>query len=144
MKLTTMRFGEIEIDQSSIIAFPQGIPGFEEDKRFVVLRPDQDIPFSFLQSVDHGEISFLITNPFWFYKDYEFDLPENEQVKLKVGQKEDLEIWSIVTIKDDINQATLNLQAPVIINDKEKLGMQVILHDTNYQTKHKLLRQNGA
>lgn len=144
MKLSTMRFGEMVIDQNKIIAFPQGIPGFEENKRFIILRPDEEIPFSFLQSVDNGDLSFIITNPFWFYKDYEFDLPLNEQIQLKVQHKEELEVWSIITVRDNIKEATLNLQAPVIINNKDKLGIQVILHETDYHTKHKLLPQNGA
>ncbi|CAG7633971.1 Flagellar assembly factor FliW [Paenibacillus solanacearum] len=139
MEITTERFGIIEINEDEIIAFPQAIPGFEQERRFVILQPNKEIPFSFLQSVGNGRISFIITNPFWFYKDYEFDLSPSTLEQLKVQEKENIMVWSIVTIKDDIQQATLNLQAPIVINHSEKLGMQLILHETEYHTKHKLL-----
>lgn len=52
MKMTSTYLGEIEVDESKIIKFPSGIPGFSESKQFVLLElPDNPI-FHILQSAD--------------------------------------------------------------------------------------------
>ena len=69
MKLKTKHFGEIEIDESKIIHFPTGIIAFEEQKRFFIIdNPDENIPFSWLQSVDDPDLAFVIINPFYLEK----------------------------------------------------------------------------
>ena len=37
MKIKTAYLGEVEIDPSQILQFEHGIPGFEEEKQFVLL-----------------------------------------------------------------------------------------------------------
>ena len=139
MQLETVRLGTVEIDEASIIHFPKGIPGFEELKRFAVIQPDEEAAFSFLQSVDDAGICFIITNPFWFYKDYAFDLPDSVREELRLEKVEEVSIWTIMSVQGEVDTATINLQAPVVINVEEKLGMQVILHQSPYHTKHKLI-----
>jgi len=134
-------FGAIDIDEQQVIRFESGIPGFEHLKRFAVIREADDSAFVHLQSVEDGEVTFVLTNPFLFYKDFEFVLSKANQEELKIGNKEDVVVWVIVTVGEDVENTTLNLLAPVVMNPKERLGKQIVLQNTNYKTKHPLIEQ---
>ncbi|MFA5524915.1 MAG: flagellar assembly protein FliW [Tissierellales bacterium] len=140
MKLTTKYFGEIEIDSKKVINFIDGIPGFDDQKRFIIIdSPDEEVPFKWLQSIDEPELAFIIIDPFIFKDDYEFDLPKHITEKLKIKEQKEVLVYSIVVIPEDITQMTANLLGPVIINIKEMLGKQIVLEDNRYTTKHFIL-----
>lgn len=144
MKIKTTNFGEIEIEKDKIIYFPEGIPAFEEEKEFVIiLNDDKENPFHWLQSVKNPKLSFIILNPFEIFNDYDILLPETAINKLKIENKEDVAIYTIVVIPEDITKMTTNLLGPIVINTKEKLGKQVILDDNRYTTKHFIFSQDS-
>ena len=140
MNIQSARFGEIEIDEQQIYTFREGIPGFEQDKRFVVLALEDLDGFACLQCVDRGELSFIIVNPFVFYPEYGFDLSDTETRELEITDPGDMTVWSIVTIKDNLESATVNLVAPIVLNERNRLGKQVILVDSDLDTRHSLFR----
>ena len=140
MKMETTRFGEIEINEQEIIMFPDGIPGFERDRRFVILELEDLDGFACLQCIDRGELSFIIVNPFVFFPEYEFNLPDAEAQQLEIAEPGDVAVWSIVTIRDELESATVNLVAPIVLNRQKRLGKQVILVDPNLSTRHALFR----
>jgi Uncharacterized protein conserved in bacteria len=140
MKMETARFGEIEIREQDIYTFPDGIPGFEQDKRFALMGLEGLDGFACLQCVDRGDLSFIIVNPFVFFPDYEFNLPDADARRLEAANPGDLSVWTIVTIKDRLESATVNLVAPVVLNVRNRIGKQVILVDANLNTRHALFR----
>jgi flagellar assembly factor FliW len=143
MKLITKNFGEIEIDEEKIIHFPEGILGFEEEKKFVVINDeDEESPFGWLQAIENPELTFVIINPFFVYPNYDITIPETAQKKLEIQDKKDLIIYSIVVVPKDIEKMTANLIGPIIINTKKMIGKQVILDDDRYSTKHYIFQQN--
>lgn len=145
MKLSTKNFGEIEIDSKKIINFTDGIPGFDDQKEFIIIdNTDEEVPFKWLQSINESELVFVIINPFLFKPDYVFDIPEQALKKLKIKEEADVVVYSIVNIPDDITKMTANLLGPVIINTKEMLGKQIVLDDDRYTTKHFILKEAKA
>ncbi|WP_282938797.1 flagellar assembly protein FliW [Paenibacillus sp. RC67] len=143
MILDSSRLGKITIDEKEIIQFPTGIPGFEELKKYVIINPDTDLPLFYLQSVENPELSFIVIDPFIFEPSYEFVLPDLAREELKAYIEQDIVVWSIVSVRDDFQNATHNLLAPLVINMKERLGKQVILQNTSYKTRHRLFVTNG-
>lgn len=139
MKINTRYHKEIEVNKEDIVLFGSGIPGFPQEKEFIVLPLGPDSPFSILQSVNNVELGFVVVEPFSFYKDYEFDLEESVINQLNIEEKADVTIYSIVTIGESLSTSTINLQAPVIINKRKNLGKQAILTTDNYHTKHPLI-----
>jgi flagellar assembly factor FliW len=137
MKLDTLRFGEIEIEDDKILRFPQGIPGFEQTHEFVLVHADEGIPFSFMQAVAEGGLSFIVTDPFLFFPDYEFELSDSVKKELHIGNESDVMVRCVASIHDK-NVITLNLLAPIVLNVVERAGKQVILHSSTYKTKHVL------
>lgn len=122
-----------------IINFAHGIPGFEEYIQFRFIEIEGDIPMKLMQSVEESNISFLIASPFFFYSEYEFDLSESAEQELEIVTESDVEVWSIVTVPADPSQATINLQAPLVINRNKQVGKQIILHDSEYNSRTPLV-----
>ena len=114
----------------------------EEEKQYIIIYPDPDQPLAFLQSINTPELSFIIANPFLFFKDYEFDLDEQTKEEIDIEKVEDVTVWGIVSIPKHMEGATINLKAPVIINVRAKKAKQHILHETSYLTKTQLFPQS--
>ncbi len=127
----------IEIQHKDVLYFDQGIPGFEEEKEFVLL-PMEGTPFSTLQSISTKDLAFFTTNPFLFFQDYDFELAKSYQDQLRIKNESDVLVQVILTINEPLEKSTANLQAPIVINAKENLAKQIILVDTNYRTRHAL------
>lgn len=127
------------VESNNIFIFPKGIPGFEELTKFSVI-DIPDTPFSQLQSIEENSISLLITDPFMFYPNYEFDLPPSIVEELELNSN--FLIRNIVTTKPVITDSTINLLAPIIFNLDNNQARQVILQSTEYLTRHQLWKQN--
>ncbi|QAS53705.1 flagellar assembly protein FliW [Halobacillus litoralis] len=139
MKVETKYFGTVEVDAEELISFPHGLPGFESFHSFVLLPVDELGTYFALQAVDEAGLSLIVTNPYIFYKDYAFDIDEQE---LSLEKPNDVAVYNVVTLKDPFEKSTLNLQAPIVMNVRERIAKQVILNDANYQTKHPLTQSN--
>lgn len=129
MKIITKFLGEIEIVEQDILTFEHGLLGLENEKNFVLLPIDADLPLAILQSVDNAEIGFVVGYPFAFKKDYSFDISEDDRVQLQIEKEEDVLTYSIVTMKETFQDSTINLLAPLIINMDKKCGKQIVLQD---------------
>lgn len=141
LKIETKYLGELEIENEYIINFPNGILGFENSNRFVLIDFPGNSLFKFLQDVDNANVSFILINPWDFFEDYEIDIPDKEldTIDLNPQIENTLEVYSIVTLGKNLEESTANLLAPVIINIKSKIGKQYVLTYTSYSTKHKLM-----
>lgn len=144
MIIATEHLGNIEFSENDILTFAHGIPGFEEEKQFILI-PAEDIefPFSYLQSVQSADLAFIVTDPFLFVENYDFELSSSDATALNVNNDEDLadiSVLTIVTIPNDVDQTTINIMAPIVINHAVKVGRQVLL--TEYSdTKFPLFRK---
>lgn len=142
MILNTKNFGEIEIDKDKVITFSDGIPGFEDRTSYVIIQnPDEDFPFHWLQAVEDRDLAFVIVSPFFFKQDYEFQLSQNVIERLEIESHEDISVYTIVVVPDDINKMTANLAAPIVINEETKKGKQVFLEDSRYHKRHLIVEE---
>ena len=140
LSVKTTRFGELEIDEKRAIYFPEGIIGFPNDKRYVVLQHKPGSPFSWLQSTEKPELAFVMMNPFLVKSDYLEDLPAGEKALFRDQDKEDKILFSLVTIpRENVRAMTVNLLGPLVIDTKTQTGRQVILAGSDYDPRHPLL-----
>lgn len=142
MIVQTAYFGEIEIEASKIIHFEHGIPGFEDEKQFILQLVEEDSGFQVLQSVQTAVLAFIVTNPYAAVIEYSFDLDEATVHALQLHDEKDIAVFSIVTLKETLAQSTVNLKAPIIINTKNKKAKQVILNDETYAIRHPLFLES--
>jgi flagellar assembly factor FliW len=147
MLIHTVSFGDLEVPENKIIHFKEGLPGFPQMRRFVVLELDELKPFQYLQALDDPPIALYIINPFIVDPTYEFRLTDSDMEDLNSTNSAGLAVYAVATIPEDPSEATLNLMAPIVINDKDRCGKQVILLESRYSVKHPLLgnpNQNEA
>ncbi|MFC4557523.1 flagellar assembly protein FliW [Virgibacillus kekensis] len=135
MNIKTKYLGEKEIEESSIIHFPFGLPGFPEEKQFALLDMPGNPVFQILQSINSQGTAFIVTNPYLFYRDYAFDLDDNLLETLQIKDEKEVRVLTIVTVKDPFDTSTLNLKAPLILNSRRNLGKQYILNTDIYPSK---------
>ncbi len=135
MKIKTRYHGETEINSKEIVTFHKGIPGFPEEKEFVILPLGEDQSFSALQSLANDELAFIISNPFNIHKEYDFQLEESAVEELGLSSEKDVVVYAILTVEDPFEKTTANLQAPIVINTENKKAKQVILNDMKFKTK---------
>ncbi|WFA04771.1 flagellar assembly protein FliW [Bacillus sp. HSf4] len=136
MIIKTKYHGEMPINEEQILVMENGIPGFVDEKTFVILPLSEDSPFLVLQSTATEELAFIVASPFIFFKEYGFDIDDATAELLEIEKVDDVEVMIILTIEDPFEKTTANLRAPIIVNRTNKRAKQVILHDTSYTTKH--------
>ncbi|WP_066322758.1 flagellar assembly protein FliW [Anoxybacteroides amylolyticum] len=143
MKLRTKYHGEVEVNGTDIFYFSNGIPGFLDEKQFVLL-PIEDTPFIILQSVKTPVLGFAMIDPFLYFPDYDIELDEQTIERLELSSERDVAVYVILTVADPFENTTANLQAPIVVNRAKKLGKQVILTNTPYRTKHRLFPEKAG
>lgn len=142
MQLVTKHFGEIEVEESGIITFPEGIPGFEKNKKFVLLgKANSELPFQWLQNIENTELAFVVINPLIFKPDYDIDVDDSEVKILDIKDVKNILLYSIVVVPENISQITANLKAPILINTENNKAKQVIIDKADYSTKHYIMEE---
>lgn len=146
MIIKTKFHGEIEIAEEQLINFEKGLPGLEEERKFVILNLNEDASINIMQSITNTAIAFFVTNPFELLANYEFELDTASIEDLEINESEEtnLEVIVIMTPKDPFDKTTVNLQAPVVINHDKKKAKQIILNDSKYMIKHPLFQQKAV
>lgn len=139
MKIKTTRFGEVEVDDSKVITVLGGIIGFENYYRFTILDFLKDSQFKWLQSLNEPSLAFVVCDPWFFFKDYNFEVSDEDQNELEIEKVDDIIALAIVTIPTEITKTTLNLVSPLIINMKKMIGKQIVLYNSSYKTKHNII-----
>jgi len=129
MKIRNSQFGEIEFDDRIIISFPEGIIGFEELKRFIIVEDEDFKPFRWLISVDEPEIGFAIIEPSLVAEDYYNRAGFDQKIHV---------VFAIVTLNKDVSKISVNLKAPIVIDRVKNLGKQVILENSDFEISHSL------
>ncbi|HQD50404.1 MAG TPA: flagellar assembly protein FliW [Defluviitaleaceae bacterium] len=142
MILNTKHFGQIEIEEDKILTFEEGIPGFPDHKKYVLIfdEEDENSPFCWLQSLDDENIAFALLNPVKIYENYSPKV-DDELIKcLGEFNENSLAIYCIVVIPEDYKKMTVNLKAPIVINTLTKKGMQVIAENEEYEIRHSVFK----
>lgn len=141
-RINTKPFGEIEVDESQMITFPDGLFGFENYKNYFLLEAENS-PFLWLQSADEPSLAFILIDPFLFKPDYELKISEEDYLSIEIKDKEkELLHFVIVTVPPDHpEKMTANLQGPIIININKKLGKQAISLKEDYTVRCPILEE---
>ncbi len=129
--IQTSRFGQVQFQGEDVLNFPEGILGFSELKRFVLVDDPTDEIFVWLQSCDEAAIAFPVLEPELFTENYKVTLSKTDQESLKLKNDDKYRSFTIVTIPDDPTKMTANLKAPVVVNVAQKQARQCVLQDNN-------------
>ena len=139
MKVNTKIFGEIEVDESRFIIFEDGILGFPDLKKFMLIHDEESAGqhlISWMQSIDEPAFAMPVIDPLRVCPEYN---PEVEDELLKpLGDLtgDEILVLTTVTVPSEIEKMTSNLKAPFIINAENLKACQIILDDEKYLIKY--------
>ena len=129
--IQTTRFGQVQFQSEDLLTFSEGILGFADLKKFVLLDDPNDDIFAWLQSCDEPAIAFPVLEPELFSENYKVTLAKSDLEALKLQSSQGARLFCIITIPDDPTQMTANMKAPIVINVAEKKARQCVLQDNN-------------
>lgn len=127
MKIKTHQFGEINFENEHLVKFSSGLFGFEQYKNYLLIKTDEEL-FYWLNSVDEPEISFPLIG--------------TRVINTSFPEEVNHEAFGIVTLNQDPLKVTVNLKAPVYINQNNKTGFQAIIDDEKFPVDYKLFVEN--
>lgn len=118
------------------ITFAAGLPGFPDAHRFQ-LAPwgPEGTPFTLMTSADDPDVGFVVVPPWVFYPSYEFDLDDSAAERLALQQPEDAVVFCVVTLRDQPQDATLNLLGPIVVNRHTLEAAQIVLPTSGYSVR---------
>jgi flagellar assembly factor FliW len=134
MKKIETRFGEVEYDPDNLLIFPAGLIGFPNLRSFIVMPNRKEGPLFWIQSVEDPDIAFVLTDPTNFFIDYQAVPDAAERNSLQINGEDEYFILTVVTVPPD-QKITLNLAAPILFAPKTNRAIQVILENTDYQSR---------
>lgn len=132
MMVETTRFGSIAVGENDIINFPEGMLGFSKINEYVLVERVDDSLFLWLQALKKPSIAFPLLEPQIFEHQYKVELAEEDSKTLELDSLSYAKVFAIITIPTDPTKMTANLKAPIVINLKNRLAKQVILHPADY------------
>jgi len=135
MEFNTTKFGIIEVDDTKIINFENGLLGFEELKKYTIIKAEETKPFYWLQSLEDKSIALPCMNPFVIMPEYNPIIDEVVLHSLNANDSKKLMVITTVTVPSDPIKATTNLVAPIIINTENNKGLQYVTTNTDYNIR---------
>ncbi len=148
-QIATKYFGQLQYNEDSVVEFPDGIPGFEDQRGFLVVQQPQSKPLVFLQSLSKPELCFIAVPAQAACPDYRLSIPSEDLDALGLPSTtqpaigRDILCLTIISIGDDAS-ITANLLAPLVINLHTRRGRQPIMVESDYSHRHPLDAPTGA
>jgi flagellar assembly factor FliW len=141
MKFGTSRFGEIEIGDDAVISMPEGMLGFGEFTKYILIQHKEGSPFLWYQAVEDPNLAFVLIDPFTFFPNYEVALPSEDMQALDCEDLANLAVFVVVVIPENPEDMTANLRGPVVVNVNKKTAKQVVLIDARYSPHHSIMKE---
>ena len=140
MKANTRLFGEIDIKEDKIIKLKEGIIGFPELQNFTLIYDEEKEgkgSIKWLQSMDDPSFALPVINPLDVKPDYQMLVNEEGLEPLGKMTEENTFILVTITVPEKIEEMSVNLKAPFVINTDNLQGAQMIVED-DYPIKYKI------
>ena len=144
----TKLFGNVILDSEKLITFSQGIVGFPDLKEFLLICDSESKDgggIQWLQSVGEPAFAIPVMDPSIVKPDYNPTIEDEYLKTLGEFEEDDLLVLTTVTVPRAIEDMSINLMAPIIINIKTKKATQIIVENPDYEVKfkiYKILKEN--
>ena len=141
MRINTRYFGTVDLDDDKVIMFDDGLFGFEEYKKFVLIfnnEAKERPAISWLQSVDEQALALPVMIPTIVKPDYNPVVEDDALETLGDWDEENISVLVTVTVPEDLKNMTTNLKAPIIINTDSMKGVQTVVENQDYEIRFKI------
>ncbi len=136
MKIMTTRFGEVDCPEADIIEFPEGLLGFEDMKRYILVDVPEFAPLRWLQSVEAPWLAFVLCDPTLLLSDYRVPVPKKDMETIGLASESQGFVYVILVVGGEDRPTTANLKGPVVFNFERRQAKQVVLAESGYSTRH--------
>jgi flagellar assembly factor FliW len=131
------RFGQFAGCARDIVTFVEGLPGFEECRRFFLVSTPSIEPLTCLQGVDEPKPAFLAMDPRLIDSGYSCHVDDLQRQRLGATVTTPL-LWLAIVCVGDAGESTVNLRAPLVVNPENMRGVQLLAGHDAYDTNHRL------
>ncbi len=141
MLVQTKYFGEVNLTDEKIITLDRGLMGFEEYKKYTILfdcEKEEGTNIMWFQCVEEPTLALPMINPLLVKEDYNPVVEDELLTGLGEITEENLVILVTMTVPNELENMTVNLKAPVIINADTRKGAQIIVENQDYEVKYKV------
>jgi flagellar assembly factor FliW len=114
-----------------VVEFPEGLPGFPDLTRYVLVRLDDAGLVLDLQSVQDPDVRFVVVPSVAFFPDYAPTIDDRSVSLLGLSDTSAALVLVIVTVGRTIAESTVNLMAPIVLNPESQVAVQIVLDDPN-------------
>ena len=144
MQIATTRFGSVEVPEENLIHFKSGIIGFPKEAKFALIPHGQSTLIAWLQSAQTPGLAFPVVSAHGLVLDYP-DVPL-EPVAEKAGLGGTSDDFAVLAVlcATQLQPATVNLLAPLLINSVTRQGAQVFLEGSRYTTRELFVLPKAA
>lgn len=138
MEILTKLFGTINVEEDKVITFDNGIIGFSDMKRFMLIHDaeQEESIITWLQSLDEPAFAMPVMSPLVAEPNYDPFIEDELLSSLQPMENEDMLVLVTVTVPKNVEDMTCNLAAPIIINAANRKACQVLAEGNTYAVKH--------
>ena len=134
MKINIDKFDlkDVPVSPDHVFTFPEGLVGFEAQKRFALFHEEGKATVFWLQSLDDTSVMFPIVAPEAFDIEYQIELSDADCALIDLQGAEDVAVVVIVYRNEaEGGKIAANTRSPVILNLRSRKGMQKVLHEVH-------------
>ena len=125
-----------ELPENSVITFPEGLPGFEDSREFVLTQPEGMAPLFLFQSVTEEHVSVPVVPVQMMVKDYRLHVGSEDRETLGLTEEprvgKNVFCLVVIILSREKQPPTYNLFAPIVINAATRRGKQIMQIDSDY------------
>ncbi len=140
MLVKTKFFGEVDLPEEKILTLDRGLIGLTDYKQFTILYDceKENANICWFQSIEEPTLALPVIKP-WIVKEDYNPIVEDELLS-HIGEltEDNLVILLTMTVPADIEDMSVNLKAPIIINADTRKGAQIIVENPDYEVKFKV------
>lgn len=136
--IRTSRFGQVEVEESRVFRFSEGLLGFGHLREYARLQGPASTPLEWLQSCEDPEVAFLIMNPLLFKDDYRVPVTGEELASLGLESPEAGEVRVILVVPPNPALMTANLQGPLVFNPVTRRARQLVLASPEFPLRFRV------
>jgi flagellar assembly factor FliW len=140
MQVESTRFGTLEVRDETVLTFPDGLIGLPSTRYALIAQTDRT-PFYWLHSAEEPDIAVPVTMPWLFFSNYEVRVSDEDAAQLLLGNPASVEIFCVVRAAPTLEEFTINLAGPLIVNADKRLGRQIINAAGGYAVRQPLFSE---
>jgi flagellar assembly factor FliW len=146
-QVVSRSFGFIDFTPEEQFVFPNGLPGFPGETAFLPVEVPDQLPLVYLQSLRTPDLCFVALPVHCLVADYQLSANAEDLTSIDLSPDatagQHMLCLALLCFADD-GTAAVNLRAPLIVNLRNRRGVQAIQSDDRYPIRFQLETGDGG